>query len=62
MNPLSVIPKKSASLIIIDPKTYKLLFIKRKASMNFGGQYAFPGGRLEKIDIELFEKNNLIDK
>lgn len=31
------IPKKSSALIIIDPKNYKILMIKRSQNLSFGG-------------------------
>jgi hypothetical protein len=51
----SVIPKRSASLLIIDPLTNKLLLLKRNKNISFGNQHAFPGGALEETDFEYFK-------
>ena len=51
--------RKSASLIILQDGTgnnnnegFKILFIKRMTKMSFSDMYAFPGGALDKEDIE----------
>jgi 8-oxo-dGTP pyrophosphatase MutT (NUDIX family) len=53
-------PRKSACMIIVEPLTFKVLLIKRKPSLSFGGQYAFPGGTVDPSDIVLCNQNDPI--
>jgi Zn-dependent hydrolases, including glyoxylases len=51
---MAAIPKDAGSIIILkDPDDPKMLWVKRNARLAFmGGFHAFPGGQLDKEDLE----------
>ncbi|KRX06009.1 NUDIX hydrolase domain protein [Pseudocohnilembus persalinus] len=67
---LNLIPKKSASLIILKQNNrsvnkyfdYSILFIKRPKKVAFSDVYAFPGGVLDQKDTEFSKFNNDVDE
>jgi 8-oxo-dGTP pyrophosphatase MutT (NUDIX family) len=45
--------KKAASVLLIDRRTFKLLFVKRSASMKFMPDlHVFPGGKCDEADVQ----------
>jgi ribonuclease/clavin/mitogillin len=52
---MAAIPKDAGSIILLkDPVDPKLLWVKRSAKLAFmGGFHAFPGGQLDKEDLEI---------
>jgi ribonuclease/clavin/mitogillin len=51
---MAAIPKDAGSIILLkDPLDPQLLWVKRSARLAFmGGFHAFPGGQLDKVDLE----------
>ena len=58
---LAPTPRKSSSLLIFSPTAsatspdYELLMLKRKGNMSFANALAFPGGVLDKTDVDLLK-------
>ena len=52
---MAATPKDAGSIIILkDPRDPKMLWVKRSAKLAFmGGFHAFPGGQLDKEDLDI---------
>src|SRR5947209_408397 len=52
---MAATPKDAGSIILLkDPEDPKLLWVKRSARLAFmGGFHAFPGGQLDREDLEI---------